>query len=186
MMLIAIGLALFAGDDASAPSSESDDAATEADQDGSATPDAAAASDVPEFVDAGGATPLNGTWVMYWRNAEGSENPAFTLQFNGVNGGSVDVLNDETESDTWIEFDGDELRFGFTRTFDAPEKWPEGTPFPAGGWEEKSEFVGTRVSDGQYLGNWYRDDWECRPDRTPPCSTGPDPSFFTSWIEQEP
>ncbi len=181
LMLAAIAVVLLRSDDASAPTNESTDQATQVDQDSPATAeqtDTDAASAVPEFVDADGGTPLNGTWTMYWRNSEGSESAAFTLRFNGVNGGTVEVLNDETESDTWIEFDGDELRFGFTRTF-------TGNSYPAGGWDEKSEFTGAQVSDGQFLGRWYRDDWECSPDLVPPCVTKPDPSFYTAWIEQE-
>jgi len=188
-VLVVLAFVIFGGDDADAPSNEGAEPATELDQDSTATPEpdsADAAAAVPDFVDADGATPLSGTWVMYWRNVEGNDSPAFTLRFNGVNGGSVEVLNDETESDTWIEFDGDELRFGFTRTFDLSDNWPEGTPYPAGGWDEKSEFKFTRVSDGQFLGTWFRDDWECRPDRTPACATNPIPNSFTAWIEREP
>jgi hypothetical protein len=187
MLLVLVVVALgLSRDDAGSPSSEN---ATELDREGPATPepesvDAEAAG--PEFIDADGSTSLTGTWTMYWRNAADTDSAAFTLRFNGVNGGTVEVLNDETESDTWIELEGDELRFGFTRTFQAPASWPPGSPFPAEGWDETSEFRGTRVSEGQFLGTWYRDDWECRPDLTPPCSTKPDPRLFTAWIEQEP
>lgn len=191
LVLVVMAFVFFGGDDTGAPSNENAGTATELDQDSAATPEPDSvdvASAVPEFVDADGSTPLNGTWVMYLRNSEGTDKAAFTLRFNGVNGGTVEVLNDETESDTWIELTGDELRFGFTRTFQASANWAENTaiPFPAGGWDEKSEFKGTRVSDGQFSGNWYRDDWECRPDVNPPCSTKPDPSLHTAWIEQEP
>jgi hypothetical protein len=189
IMLAAIALVFLRGDDAGAPSNESIDQAAELAQDGPATPDPAdadAASAVPEFVDADGGTPLSGTWTMYWRNSEGTDSAAFTLRFHGAEGGTVEVLNDETESDTWIVLDGEELRFGFTRTFQAPAKWPADNPYPAGGWDEKSEFTGQRVSDGQFLGRWYRDDWECRPDFVPPCVTQPDPAVYTAWIEQKP
>ena len=189
MLLAAIGLAVFGVNDAGTPSNESADTATGLDQDSPAVPEPDSvdnASATPEFVDTDGSNPLSGTWVMYWRNAEDTDSAAFTLRFNGVNGGSVEVLNDNTESDTWIELDGNTLRFGFTRTSTPPASWPADVPFPAEALDEKTEFNGTRVSDGQFLGNSYRDGWECQPDLTPPCSTNPNPDFYTAWIEQEP
>jgi hypothetical protein len=128
--------------------------------------------------------PLSGTWTMWWRNAENSDNVAFTLRFNGLNTGTVEVLNDENEFDTSFTFEDDGLSFGFTRMFEPPPNWPEDNPF--GGWPEKSTFEGTRVSDGQFLGKWFRDDWECRPERQPPCVTKPEPNVYTSWLEREP
>jgi hypothetical protein len=177
LLLVVIGLVFFGGDDASAPSNEGAETTTELDQDSQATTEphsGEVASAVAEFVDADGATPLSGTWVMYWRNSEDTDSPAFTLRFNGVDGGTVEVLNDETEFDTWIEFDGDVLRFGFTRMMERVD------------WPEKSDFTGTHISDGQFLGNWFRDVWECDPNRTPPCVTEPDQVSYTAWIERQP
>jgi len=129
--------------------------------------------------------PLSGTWSMWWRNAENSENVAFTLRFDGLNTGTVEVLNDEDAFDSWFEFEDDVLRFGFTRMFEPPANWPAGNPFPAGGWPENSTFEGTRDSDGQFLGKWYRDDWECRPELSPPCSYKDVRTFSVAWVERE-
>ena len=182
--LIALAvIASFSGGDAkSTPLNDGGDAAPKP----SVTRPDDAATGPSEVVDADDATPLSGTWVMFWRNSQGSENAAFTLRFNGSNTGNLEVLNDDNESETWFELEDDVLSFGFTRTFEAPTNWPAGNPFPPDGWPENSTFEGDRDSDGNFLGKWYRDDWECSPDVSPPCSYNLERTFFSAWLEREP
>jgi len=136
-------------------------------------------------VDADATDPLSGTWNMVWRGDDGAEGTAFTLRFEGADTGTVEVLNDENESETWFELDGDVLRLGFTRTFAKPPSWPADSPFPSGGWPENTTFEGDRDSDGSFLGTWYRDDWECNPGLNPPCSYKDVRMSFAARAERE-
>ena len=72
--------------------------------------------------------PLSGTWSMWWRNANDSDSVAFTLRFNGLDTGTVEVLNDENAFDTSFTFEDDRLSFGFTRMFEPPPNWPADNP----------------------------------------------------------
>ncbi|PKQ17575.1 MAG: hypothetical protein CVT68_07820 [Actinobacteria bacterium HGW-Actinobacteria-8] len=156
-----------------------DDPNTYANDGGDAAPAAS------EAVDADAPGPLSGTWNMVWRGDDGAEGTAFTLRFEGAYTGTVEVLNDENESETWFELEGDVLRFGFTRTFAKPTSWPADSPFPAGGWPENITFEGDRGGDGSFLGTWYRDDWECNPRLNPPCSYKDVRISFPARVERE-
>lgn len=123
---------------------------------------------------------------MVWRGDDGAEGTVFILRFNGSNTGTVDVLNDENESETWFELEGDVLRLGFTRTFQKPTSWPADSPFPAGGWPEQTTFEGDLDGNGSFLGTWYRDDWECIPGLNPPCSYKEVRMSFAARVEREP
>jgi len=72
--------------------------------------------------------PLSGVWNMYWTNSEQSENVGLIFQFVGVDSGTVEVLNDETEHEfeTSFTLDGDYLSVEFTRLIGAREV-PEGS-----------------------------------------------------------
>ncbi len=104
------------------------------------------------------AGPISGTWAMYWTNSKGSESQAFTITFTGSDTGTLEILNDDTESNTTFKVKGDEVMFEFTRTFQAP----------IGDWPEKSRFVGILKGRNEMSGEWAREDWECWPDQDKP------------------
>jgi hypothetical protein len=116
------------------------------------------------------AGPLSGTWDMYATNSAGHDRQVFTVQFAGTDSGTVDILNDDTEYDTVFRLlDGGKVWFTFTRGF--PFK-PDNSP--AIEWPEISVFEGTFVGPDEISGEWAREDWDCVPDRDPPCQYRPD------------
>jgi len=152
---------VFATNAARWPWDDSDAADTAKQVDESSTMPSSA-PDTVSSLDAGG---LSGIWDMYATNVEGNDRQVFTVQFVGTDSGTLDILNDDTEFDTVFRvLDGGKVWFTFTRIF----------PFmpsnsPAIEWPEISVFEGTFVGPGEIVGEWGRDDWDCVPDRDPPC-----------------
>jgi hypothetical protein len=98
---------------------------------------------------------------MSWTNSEGNESPAFTITFEGTDTGTLEILNDDTETETSFTVEGDKVEFLFTRTM---------TTDPATVLEESS-FVGTLTGPDSIVGEWGRQDWECWPDPNAGCRT---------------
>lgn len=115
---------------------------------------------------------LSGTWSLWWTNSLGDESVAFTIRFLGVRDGTVEILNDETETDTSFEWNGDEVSFRFTRLV-GDRNVPE-----------ESRWEGTWSSSAEWEGTWSREDWECPP---PPgdCTIGPGFTDFDSRLVRE-
>lgn len=86
---------------------------------------------------------LSGAWSMWWTNSLGDQSVAFTLRFNGDTSGTVEVLNDNTEYDTFFELDDEVVWLGFTRVLDP-------------GGPASSFFIGTFAEDGIVYGEWTR------------------------------
>lgn len=142
---VASELELFAGG-----SEASNDSATES----TITDQGAVSSESASDAEGSGsntAGPISGTWAMYW---EGSDNRAFEITFTGSDTGTLEILNDDTESLTSFTVEGDQVRFKFTRTF----------VVSSGKWPEKSTFEGTLTGLHEMTGTWARQDWECSPD----------------------
>lgn len=138
-------LELFAGG-----SEASNDSATESTVADQGAASAGSASDTDGSAsDTEGS--ISGTWAMYWH---GSDNLAFEITFIGSDTGTLEILNDATETDTAFEVDGDQVWFKFTRTFEVA----------IGKWPEKSTFEGTLTGLHEMTGKWNRQDWECSPD----------------------
>ena len=116
------------------------------------------------------AGPLSGTWAMYWTGDSQSESQAFTITFTGADTGTLEILNDDTESATTFEVEGDQVTFEFTRAFDVPN----------GEWPEKSVFVGVLQGRNEMSGEWSRQGWECRPEPDAGCSYDDEWSRFPS------
>jgi hypothetical protein len=107
----------------------------------------------------------SGTRAMYWTNANGEEDQAFTIRFDGDDRGTIEILNDDTEYDTVFRLlDGGKVWFTSTRVFDI-----QGVA-----WPEITIFEGTFVRADKISGEWAREDWECLPGRDPPCKYLPD------------
>lgn len=125
--------------------------------------------------------PLSGTWTMYWTPKKMTERPAFTVRFTGTDRGTVEILNEDTESNAHFRLDGDLVWFTFTRVFDIETddsgivKWPEISVF-------EGAFTGV---DG-ISGEWAREAWDCVPDRDPPCVIKPDAIGDKSRLVREP
>jgi hypothetical protein len=116
------------------------------------------------ILDSSDANNLKGTWAMYWTNANGSENQAFTIRFDGGDKGTLEILNDDTEFDTTFRFDGDRVWFTFTRIFDI-----EISDSQTIKWPEIRIFEGSFHGLDEISGEWAREDWDCVPDRDTPC-----------------
>ena len=143
----------------SAAPSDSGTESTVTDQDAVSsepTSDTAGSISEPEASISDTAGPISGTWAMYWTNSEGSESQGFTITFTGSDTGTLEIHEDDTESQTSFTVEGDQVRFKFTRTFDLEE--------PFGDWPEGSTFNGTLMGRNEILGKWARQGWECSPD----------------------
>lgn len=131
-----------------------------------ASVDAGGTNTNPEtgLVDSDVDGPLSGTWFMHSTNSEGDERPVFTVVFTGTDRGTVEILEDDTEFDTHFRLDGDTVWFTFTRVFDFETDDSQTVK-----WPEISVFTGAFTGVDKISGEWARDDWECLPDRDPPC-----------------
>ena len=134
-----------------------------------------ASADQTSVDDANGDGPLGGsTWNMWWTNSEGSESVALVIRFIGDTSGTIEILNDDTESATSFELNDDALSFEFTRLIGDREV------------PERSKWDG-EFDPGRYLvasGTWQREDWSCPP---PPsaCEIGPGFTSFDSELVRE-
>jgi len=123
---------------------EADDSAGGTGADAPADQSQADSSDDP----AGADGPLSGDWTLWWTNSEGDTSPAFTIRFNGMNSGTVDVTNDATEEDTFFELEGDVLTMGWTRVLERTGA-------------RSDYFIGNVFDDDTIEGVWYRPGSEC-------------------------
>ena len=119
--------------------------------------------------------PISGTWVMYWTNSLGNENPAFTITFKGTDTGTLEIHEDTTETETSFIVEGDKVEFLFTRTM---------TTDPATVLEESS-FLGTLTGADSIVGEWGRQDWECWVDPNPGCRTTPNWDWYPSRLVRQ-
>ncbi len=92
--------------------------------------------------------PISGEWTLRWTNAEGNTSSAFVLRLNGVDSGTVDVLNDETDYDGFFELEGDDLSMSWTRVLE--------NTGPSSDY-----FVGKVFDEDTIEGTWYRPGSEC-------------------------
>jgi hypothetical protein len=159
LALIALTVWLLFGTNAAQWPWENSDAAAPSDE------PSVAASTTPSTTSPASAGALSGTWDMYATNSEGHDRQVFTVRFVGADSGTIDILNDDAEYDTVFRLlDDGKVWFTFTRIF--PFK---PTNSPAIEWTEISVFEGTFVGPDEISGEWARDDWDCVPDRDPPC-----------------
>ncbi len=113
---------------------------------------------------------ISGTWAMYWTNDAGSENQAFTITFTGTDTGTLEIHNDETESQTSFTVEGEKVEFEFTRTMSTD----------IDDVLEESSFLGTLAGADLIVGDWGRQDWKCWPDPNAGCRTTPNWDWYPS------
>ena len=116
------------------------------------------------------ADPLSGTWTMWWINDDGSRSDAFTIRFNGAESGTLEILNDETEIDTFFTVDGDLVTLGFTRLQALDPKY-----YTQESVADISFFIGEFEDGNSIDGLWEREGYSCSPDGHPQCVLGTDP-----------
>lgn len=138
----------------------------------SAVTDQGAAPSEPTSDTAGS---ISGTWAMYWTNSEGNESPAFTITFKGTDTGTLEILNDDTETETSFTIEDDKVEFLFTRTMRTD---------PATVLEESS-FRGTLTGADSIVGEWGRQNWECWTDPNPGCRTMPNWDWYPARLVRQ-
>lgn len=126
------------------------------------------------------AGPLSGTWTMWWINDDGSRSDAFIIRFNGVDSGTLEILNDETEIDTFFTVDGDLVTLGFTRLRALDPKYYTQESVAA-----ISFFIGEFEDDNSINGLWEREGYSCSPDGDPQCVLGTDPSSHPAGLVRD-
>lgn len=126
------------------------------------------------------AGPLSGTWIMWWINANGTRNDAFRIRFNGVGSGTLEILNDETEIDTFFTVDGDLVTFGFTRLQALDPEYYTQDNVP-----DISFFIGEFEDDNSIEGLWTNEGYSCSPVDEPPCVLGTEPFTDVAGLTRE-
>ena len=144
-------------------------AAAPTDGEDTPTPDqsdavAPAESDAADSITDG---PLSaGTWAMYRTNVAGNEGWLFDIRFEGVEMGTLEILNLETEYNTKFDVNDDRVSFKFTElTYLQP-------PYKTDAIEVVSSFEGTLTDADTIGGTWKVENWHCFPDRDPECTLG--------------
>lgn len=87
---------------------------------------------------------------MWWTNVLGDTSPGFTIRFSGDTSGTIEVLNDNTDTETFFELNDDTVRLGFTRVLEHTGP-------------EKDFFIDTFAEDGIVYGEWTREGGEDGP-----------------------
>ena len=145
-----------------------------------ADPEGTESLDEPEGDGSSDEGHLSGTWTMWWVNANGQRSDAFTIRFNGVDSGTLEILEDETEIDTFFTVDGDLVTFGFTllRPLDPEYYTQESVP-------AISFFIGEFEDANSVEGLWEREGYSCSPDTQPQCNLGTNPSTHPAGLIRE-
>ncbi len=155
-------------------------AAAETTAPGVTAPDATEPAAEPEGDGSSNAGRLSGTWIMWWINANGNRSDAFRIRFNGVDSGKLEILNNETEIDTFFTVDGDLVTFGFTRlqALD-PEYYTQDNVSAI------SFLIGEFEDDNSIDGLWETEGYSCRPDGEPQCVPGTGPITEVAGLTRE-
>lgn len=114
--------------------------------------------------------PLSGTWIMWFIKPDGNRGDVFRIRFNGVDSGTLEILNNETEIDTFFTVDSDLVTFGFTLLSPLNPEYYTQENVPA-----VSFFIGEFEDDNSIDGLWENEGYSCSPADEPPCVLGAEP-----------